>query len=181
MDRITIPRNTIVLLIGPAGCGKSSFAARHFWATQVVSSDHCRAMICDDPANQNVTPLAFDLMHSIIEMRLRLGRLTIADATNLKREDRRPFVRLARRAGFNSAAIVFNLPLDVCLARNQRRQRVVPDDAIRLQHELLLGTLLTISREGFGYMWVLDEVAASKISVKVTRWTNRRPVLPARS
>ena len=74
-------------------------------------------MICDDPANQNVTPLAFDLMHSIIEMRLRLGRLTIADATNLKREDRRPLVRLARRAGFNSAALVFNLPLAFCTAR----------------------------------------------------------------
>ena len=114
-------------------------------------------MICDDPANQNVTPLAFDLMHSIIEMRLRLGRLTIADATNLKREDRRPLVRLARRAGFNSAALVFNLPLEVCLARNRRRPRVVPDDAIALQHELLLETLPTISREGIGTVWVLDE------------------------
>jgi protein phosphatase len=112
---------------------------------------------------------------------LRLGRLTVADATNLKREDRRPLVRLARRAGFNSAAIIFNLPLEVCMARNQRRPRVVPDDAIALQHVLLLETLPIISREGFGYVWVLGEAAASKVSVKVTRWTNPRPVLPARS
>ena len=120
-------------------------------------------------------------MHSIIEMRLKLGRLTVADATNLKHQDRRPLVNLARRAGFNTAAIVFNIPLDVCLARNARRPRVVPAEAIALQHDSLLETLSTISREGFGYLWGLDEVTASQVSVKVTRWTNRRPVPPARS
>lgn len=127
-------------------------------------------MICDDPTNQSVTPLAFELMHSIIGMRLRLGRLTVADATNLKREDRRPLMKLARRAGFNTAALVFNIPLDVCLARNLRRERVVPADAIALQYDLLLETLSSISREGFRYVWVFDEAAASQASVKITRW-----------
>ena len=170
-----------MLLVGPAGCGKSSFAAGHFWPTQVVSSDQCRALICDDAANQAVTPLAFGLMHSIIETRLRLGRLTVADATNLKREDRRPLVKLARRAGFNAAAIVFSIPLDVCLARNARRERVVPAEAIALQYELLLETLSAIPREGFSRFWVLDEAAASRVSVRVARWANRRPAPPARS
>lgn len=170
MDKITIPRNTLVLLVGPAGCGKSSFAAKHFRLTEIVSSDQCRAMICDDLTNQAVTPLAFELMHSIIEMRLRLGRLTVADATSLKREDRRPLMKLARRAGFNTAAIVFNIPLAVCLGRNARRKRVVPADAIALQYDLLLETLSGISREGFRYVWTLDEVAAEQMSVKVTRW-----------
>lgn len=164
------------MLIGPAGCGKSSFAARHFWPTQVVSSDQCRAMICDDASQQRVTPLAFELMHSIIAMRLRCGRLTVADATNLKREDRRPLMKLARREGFNTAAIVFNLPLDVCLARNARRRRVVPAEAIALQYDLLLDTLSTIPREGFRYVWTLDEAAAEQARVKVTRWLNRQPV-----
>ncbi|MEN3333971.1 MAG: hypothetical protein V7641_3336 [Blastocatellia bacterium] len=129
-------------------------------------------MISDDPSDQRVTPLAFELMDSIIEMRLRLGRLTVADATNLKREDRRPLVKLARRANFNTAALVFNIPLDVCLARNARRERVVPADAIALQHDLLLETLSTISREGFRYVWTLDEVAAAQVSVKLARWRN---------
>jgi protein phosphatase len=179
LNRITIPRNTLVLLVGPAGCGKSHFAARHFWPTQIVSSDQCRAMICDDAGEQRVTPLAFELMHSIIAMRLRCGRLTVADATNLKREDRRPLIKMARRAGFNATAIVFNLPLDVCLARNARRRRVVPADAIALQHDLLLDTLATISREGFAYIWTLDEAAADQASVKVTRWLNRPLARPS--
>lgn len=131
-------------------------------------------MICDDPSDQRITPLAFELMHSIIEMRLRLGRLTVADATSLKREDRRPLMRLAQRARFNTAAFVFNIPLDLCLARNARRSRIVPAEAIALQYDLLLKTLSGISREGFRYVWTLDELAASEAIVKVTRWV--RPV-----
>jgi len=136
-------------------------------------------VICDDAGEQRVTPLAFELMHSIIAMRLRCGRLTVADATNLKREDRRPLIRLARRAGFNAAAIVFNLPFDVCLARNARRRRVVPADAVALQYDSLLDTLATISREGFQYLWTLDEVAAEQASVKVTRWVNPHVARPS--
>ncbi|HEY9232638.1 MAG TPA: hypothetical protein VIS78_10840, partial [Blastocatellia bacterium] len=78
-------------------------------------------------------------------------------------------------------AIVFNLPLAVCLARNQRRPRVVPADAIALQHELLLETLSAISREGFSYHWILDAATASQVAIKVGRWTNRRPASPAPS
>jgi protein phosphatase len=111
-------------------------------------------------------------MHSIIAMRLRIGRLTVADATNLKREDRRPLIKLARREGFNAAALVFKLPLDVCLARNARRRRVVPADAIALQYELLVDTLSTIAREGLRYVWTLDEMSASEVTVKITRWTS---------
>jgi protein phosphatase len=181
LNEIIIPRNTLVMLVGPAGCGKSSFAARHFKPTEIVSSDQCRAMICDNPSDQRVTPLAFELMHSIIEMRLGLGRLTVADATSLKREDRRPLVKLARQAGFNPAAIVFDIPLAVCLARNARRKRLVPAEAIALQYDLLLETLSTVAREGFRYLWTLDGVAVSQVSVKVTRRANRRPALPALS
>jgi predicted kinase len=158
------------MLVGPAGCGKSTFAAKHFKPTQIVSSDHCRAMICDDPSDQRVTPLAFELMHSIIETRLRLGRLTVADATSLKREDRRPLMRLARRAGFNTAALVFDIPLAVCLARNARRRRVVPADAIAFQYDLLHKTLAAIAGEGFRHVRVLDEMAAAQANVRITRW-----------
>ena len=181
MNNITIPRNTLVILVGPAGCGKSSFAAKHFQSTQIVSSDECRALICDDPGNQRVTPLAFELMHAIIAMRLRFGRLTVADATNLKHQDRRPLIRLAEQTGFDAAAIVFNTPLDVCLARNARRQRVVPAEAIALQYDLLLKALPAISREGFRHVWTLDEAAAEQVGVEVTRRINHRPAPPAPS
>jgi protein phosphatase len=179
LDTIIIPRNTLVVLCGPAGCGKSTFASKHFLSTQVVSSDHCRALVSDDPTNQAVSGHAFELMHFIIEKRLYLGRLTVADATNLKREDRKPLIKIARRYRFNAAAIVFNIPLEVCLVRNRARDRRVPEEALRAQYDLLRKTLQTINREGFNYVYVLDESTQSNLSVRVGRAINRPPEQPA--
>jgi protein phosphatase len=115
---ISIPRNTLAVLVGTAASGKSTFASNHFLPTQIVSSDVCRALISDDPANQGVSADAFELMNVIIEKRLLLGRLTVADATNLLPRGRGKLLRIARRFGFNTAAIVFDLPLETCKARN---------------------------------------------------------------
>ncbi len=163
------------MLCGPAGCGKSTFAAKHFLKTQIISSDDCRAMVCDDATNQSVSGHAFDLMYFIIEKRLRLGRLAVADATNLKREDRKPVIKIARSFSFNTAALVFNIPLDLCIARNRARTRVVPEDALRAQYDLLINTLRTIRQEGFDYVYVLDEIAQAESLVRVTRYVNRPP------
>ena len=163
------------MLCGPAGCGKSTFAARHFWRTQTVSSDECRALVCDDATDQGVTPYAFDLMHFIIETRLRLGRLTVADATHLKAADRKPLIKLARRFRFNTAAIIFNVALATCLQRNAARARVVPEAALQAQYGLLKLTLMSVEREGFDYITVLDETAQATVGVKITRWLSRRP------
>ena len=103
-----------------------------------------------------------------------LGRLTVSDATHLKREDRKPAVKIARYFEFNAAAIVFNIPLELCLARNRARERVVPEDALRAQYDLFVNTLRTIKREGFDYVYVLDEIAQSEASVKTARYVNRR-------
>lgn len=167
------------MLCGPAGCGKSTFAAKHFLPTQVVSSDNCRALICDDPTHQGVSGHAFDLMHFIIEKRLYLGRLTVADATNLRREDRKAMTRMARWYRFNRAAIVFDVPLELCLARNKSRDRVVPEEALRAQYDLLVRTLRTIDKEGYNYVYVLDESAQSDAKVEVGPSINRRPARPA--
>jgi predicted kinase len=167
LNRIFIPRNTLVVLCGPAGCGKSTFAARHFLATQIVSSDDCRARVSDDPTNQGVSGHAFDLLYFIIEKRLTLERLTAADATNLDRRDRKSLVKIARWFDFNAAILVFDIPLEVCLARNANRARKVPEDALRRQFETLEATLTSIDREGFDYVYVLDEREQDTVKVEV--------------
>lgn len=45
---ISLPRLSLVVLVGRSGSGKSTFARKHFRPTEVVSSDACRAMVCDD-------------------------------------------------------------------------------------------------------------------------------------
>lgn len=167
LSQIVIPRNTLVTLCGTAGCGKSTFAAKHFRRTEVVSSDECRALVSDDPTNQEISHHAFDLMYFIIRKRLLLRRLTVADATNLKAEDRGRLLALARRFRFNAAVIVFDVSLDTCLARNSSRRRRVPEDAVRNQFQLLEETLSSIEQEGFDYLFKLNEVDQSETKILI--------------
>jgi protein phosphatase len=174
LNRIIVPINSLVLLCGPAGCGKSTFAARQFLPTQVVSSDECRALVSDDASNQKVTGHAFDLMHFIIEKRLLLVRLTVADATNLKREDRGSLVRIGRWFGFNTILIAFNTTYETCRARNSARDRMVPDDALAAQYELFEKTLKTIKRERFDSVYIIDEADQDDALVEVVPFTERQ-------
>jgi protein phosphatase len=174
LNDITIPRNTLVVLCGPAGCGKSTWAAKHFSPTQVVSSDECRALVFDDPANQSASVHAFDLMYFIIKKRLTLGRLTVADATNLRRAHRYALIQIAKGLYFKTAAIAFNIPIETCLARNADRKRQIPQGALMNQYALLERTLRTIEKEGFDYLHLLGESAQSKTQVKVGSAISRR-------
>ncbi|MDQ2674197.1 MAG: AAA family ATPase, partial [Chloroflexota bacterium] len=115
---LAIPRDALVLLIGVAASGKSTFAARHFLPTEVLSSDEMRAMITDDPHAQGATDDAFDLLHRLLAMRLRRGRRTVVDATNVEGWARAELVAIARRHRRPVVAVVLDLPLDVAMARN---------------------------------------------------------------
>jgi predicted kinase len=53
------------------------------------------------------------------------------DATNLDSRERRHWIQMAREFGYDVHAVFFDVPLEVCLERNQRRQRVVPADVMQ--------------------------------------------------
>lgn len=118
---ITIPDFCLVLLIGPSGSGKSSFAAKHFLPTEIVSSDQCRAIIADDETDLSATADAFALVAHITEQRLKARRLTVIDATNVKPEDRARFIRLARDYHAQPVGFVFFIDGAICWERNQSR------------------------------------------------------------
>ena len=115
ITRIEVPEVGLVVLCGASGSGKSTFARQHFAPTEIVSSDQCRALVSDDETDQSVTAAAFELLHSIVDKRLEIGRLTVVDATNTKPEDRKPIVEIARRWDVLATAVVFDLALAACL------------------------------------------------------------------
>ena len=154
---LKIPERSLVLLIGAAGSGKSTFARKHFKSTEIVSSDGLRGVISDDESDQTASADAFQVLRMITGMRLRRGRLTVVDATNVQRSARTGLLTLARQNSAPATAIVFNLPAAVCLARNQSRlNRPVGAEVVEKQVADMLSSVPGLAREGFQALYVMD-------------------------
>ena len=154
---ITLPELALVLLVGPSGAGKSTFAQCHFLPTEVISSDQCRAMVCDDENDQSATADAFEILHLIAAKRLKAGRFTVIDATNVQPEARKSLLKLARQYYLPTVAIVLDMPLAVCLERNtRRRDRTLKDDIIRAHRGQLHGSLQGLAKEGFRQIHIFN-------------------------
>ena len=153
--KIIVPRRTLLVLCGPAGSGKSTFAAQRFIPTSIVSSDYCRALICDDENNQQVNRDTFDLFYYIIQKRMYLGRFTVADSTALRSDTRRRLRAQSRQSGYYGCLLIFNTPPETCLARNSLRSRSVEEQVIPYHAALLQQTLLDAPGEGWEQVHVL--------------------------
>ncbi|MEZ0066912.1 protein phosphatase [Streptacidiphilus sp. MAP12-20] len=164
--KVTVPDLSLVVLVGTTGSGKSSFAARHFLPTEVLSSDACRGLVSDDPNDQSATGDAFDVLHYIAGKRLAAGRLTVVDATNVQQEARRRLIELARAHDVLPVAIVLDVPQQLCAERNSRkpdRAHFPPHVLQRQQRELRRGLHgsrgSSLEREGFRKVHVLRSEA----------------------
>src|ERR1700726_1619845 len=104
--RLSVPRLSLVVLIGSSGSGKSTFARKYFLPTEILSSDACRAMVSDEENNQAVTNDAFEGLLFGSPKRLCLGRFKFNAATNGQPESRKPLVALARQYHCLPVAIV---------------------------------------------------------------------------
>ncbi len=174
---LSIPKLSLVVLVGPSGSGKSTFAKKHFLPTEILSSDYCRGLVSDDENDQKATKDAFEILHFIARKRLAAGKLTVIDATNVQVEARKPLVALAREFHCLPSAIVFDLPKDTCIERNQERaDRNFGPHVIRRQQSQMRKSLRGLKREGFRHIHVLksiEEVDAAEIE-RVPLWNDRR-------
>jgi protein phosphatase len=174
---IKIPDYCLVVLIGTSGSGKSTFAARHFKSTEVISSDRCRGVVDDDENSLDATADAFSLVHFIAETRLKRRKLAVIDATNVRAEDRAYFVGIAKRYHALAVAIVLNPGEDVCRERNKTRaDRQFGPHVIRNQTANLKRNINKLGKEGFRYVHELrspEEIDAAEIA-REPLWTDRR-------
>lgn len=145
VDRAVIfPRRSLIVLCGPAGAGKSTFASdvaqrNHLAPTAVVSSDACRLLLCDETSSltaaqwATLQPSTFRLFLTIIGMRLSIGRPALADGVNLHSELRTGLLGHARTHEYRSALVVFDMSLETCLVQNEQRAvaRRIPEWQIR--------------------------------------------------
>lgn len=177
MSTVRIPELSLVALIGASGSGKSTFARTHFKPTEVISSDYCRALVADDENDQAATKDAFDVLYYIAGKRLAAGKLTVVDATNVRPEDRKRLVALAREHHVLASAIVFDLPERLLHERNEARpDRDFGPHVVRAQTQSLHRSLRGLEKEGFKVAAVLRSVDAVA-KVQITRekaWNDKR-------
>lgn len=153
MTSIVLPDRCVVVLIGAAGAGKSTLAARLVRPDEVLSSDAFRGLIAGDEADQRVSAAAFRALARTLERRLAGGGRALVDATNLRPRDRRPWLDAARRHGIPAIAIVLDPPAEEVHRQGGGRARLVPTDVVTrhlaAMDRLRDGGLDALRNEGF--------------------------------
>jgi predicted kinase len=124
------PRGVVVLTIGLPGSGKTTWYKRR--GVTPLSSDLLRSILFDSITEQRYQGLVFSTLRSLLRARL-IAKMpwNYVDATNLSPHERRQWIKMARGFGYEVHAVFFDVPLELCLERNRRRERQVPEDVMK--------------------------------------------------
>ena len=134
--RSATPKGYVVLTIGLPGSGKTTWFKRR--GVNPLSSDMLRAILFDDIDEQRYQGLVFSTLRSLLRARL-IAKMpwNYVDATNLSPHERRQWIKMAKSFGYEVQAVFFDVPLEVCLQRNHKRERTVSDETMHKMAERL--------------------------------------------
>ena len=151
------PKGVVVLAIGLPGSGKTTWFGRR--GVSPLSSDLLRGILFDDVEEQRYQGLVFSTLRSMLRARL-IAHMpwNYVDATNLSIHERRQWVKMAKSFGYEVHAVFFDVPLEVCLERNRKRDRSVSEDVMRKMAEKLKPPVF---EEGFEKITVVRVKSAS--------------------
>ncbi|HEY7593372.1 MAG TPA: TIGR03560 family F420-dependent LLM class oxidoreductase [Actinophytocola sp.] len=151
---LALPSPCVVVLVGPGASGKSTWAAEHFPAETIVSSDRLRAVVGAGEDDIAASTDAFALLEQIVAVRLARRLTTVIDTLGLDTDRRRAWLALARRHGLPCVAVAFDTPAAECRARNRGRAKRIPADALTAQLRSWRAVRDLLAAEGY------DEVLA---------------------
>ncbi len=144
-----IPDPALVVLVGPAGAGKSTWAAQRYLAHEIVSADRLRAMVGSAEHDLDASADAFALLDQIVAARARRHLTTVVDTLGLDAGLRMAYLEVARRAGLPAVAVLFDTEPAVCRQRNRSRARPVPGAVIDAQLRRMPDVAAQLAAEGW--------------------------------
>ncbi|MFJ8597054.1 AAA family ATPase [Streptomyces sp. NPDC093598] len=150
------PGPLLVLLIGPAGSGKSTAAAA--WPeADVVTSGAVPGPAAWWPSPGTSCPRELHCLVTEVEGRLARGRTCVVDAALTEGADRARLLTVAERYGAPPVALVMGTPLGLCLERNaaRPRHRRLPGDTVRAQYARTRDAVAGLRAEGFARIEIL--------------------------
>lgn len=145
------PKGYVVLTIGLPGSGKTTWFKRR--GVTPLSSDMLRSILFDDITEQRYQGLVFSTLRSLLRARL-IAKMpwNYVDATNLSPHERRQWIKMAKSFGYDVQAVFFDVPLEVCLERNRRRERTVSEE---IMHKMADRLRPPSFKEGFSKIVVV--------------------------
>ncbi|WP_413755270.1 AAA family ATPase [Streptomyces sp. MMBL 11-3] len=157
----TFPSPALVVLLGPAGSGKSTAAAA--WPCEsVLELDTFRALLDGDPPDADCPDEAVHALAEVAERRLARRLTTVVDIDHTEVALRAKLLCIAERHGVPAVALVMTTPLRLCLERNALRPAhlQLPEDTVREQYGQALDAVPGLCAEGFVHVEALYGGAA---------------------
>jgi predicted kinase len=123
----------LTITVGLPASGKTTFA-RKAGFDLIVSLDDCRETLWGDRKLQH-GPGGIDallaLQDAIITAAMKDNKSIIVDNTSILKEYRTPLIALAKKHGYRTQIIYFDIPVEACLKRNKQRDDAIPTDIIK--------------------------------------------------
>ncbi len=148
-DLLSIPDPAVVVLVGPTGSGKSTWAVSRYRPREIVSSDELRSLVGSGRHDLEASADAFAVLDQIVAARLRRGLTTVIDTLGLEPGRRAAYLAGARAAGLPAVAVMSDTPPALCRSRNAARDRPVPSAAFDSQVRSMRAAQDAIADEGW--------------------------------
>jgi predicted kinase len=114
----------LIVLVGPPGSGKTTWARRNSRGAVHVSQDGLIDAITPDGFDHVYRPVYRAAEDALARAALQAGHTVIVDRTNRTRAHREHWLQIAREASCPAVAVVMTTPVSLCRERNTKRDAV---------------------------------------------------------
>ena len=132
-------RNTLIVLRGLPGCGKSTWVKEHGLEKCVLSTDDLRVqfMLTDNKSlneiEQKYDGPMFSMFYKQLELWMEYKLLVVVDATHLTTSSIAKYHKYVKKYNYRTIVVDFTfIPVEECKKRNAAREsyKVVPEEVI---------------------------------------------------